>query len=267
MGRTGQVVDVIYHGDCLKILKAIPDATVDLVATDPPFGIGLKYDVYNDKVDYTKYLSWCEKWLTECVRILKPTGSIFVCIGDEYAAEMNVLMKQVGFQWRNWIIWAYTFGQNQRKKYSRCHTHIHYFVKNADDFVFNADDIRIPSARQVKYKDKRANPLGTVPPDVWNDDVWDDIPRLCGTYFERIKKEDGSVHPCQLPQSIVARMIKATTNIGDIVVDPFCGTGTTAATAKETGRKFITCDLSENYCKVAASRVFNDENAFSVLQL
>lgn len=254
--------DVIYLGDCVKVLGSLPDNSVAAVITDPPFNIGLKgYDVYKDKLTPDSYVSWCASWLKECHRVLSPNGAIMVMISDEFAAEMNILLKNQGFHFRNWITWAYTFGQNQRKKFSRCHTHIHYFVKDADNFIFNADDIRIPSKRQTQYKDKRANPLGTVPADTWTipSDYWDDIPRLCGTYKARIKKDDGSAHPCQLPDAIADRMIKAVSNPGDVVLDLFCGTGTFAASASRLNRKFITCDLSEEYARVAAHRIFGDD--------
>lgn len=287
--------NIIYNGDCLSVLGGTGTATVDLVCTDPPFNIGFPYDVYDDRKGYTEYISWCKSWLSECRRVLKDDGSIIVCIGDEYAAEMNILLKEQGFYFRNWIIWNYSFGQSQRKKFARSHTHIHWFTKHKTDFCFNADAVRVPSSRQLKYKDKRAHPLGKVPDDVYTTpacttklasqlldggslsvqadssigstakeenspsitDVWN-ISRLCGSFNERIKKEDGSAHPCQMPEGLLERLIKGVSDADDLIVDPFGGTGTTSAVAYRLGRRFITCDMSESYCKVIAQRIFGD---------
>lgn len=278
--------DVIYLGDCVQVLKSLPDASVDLVATDPPFNIGLKYDLYDDKKDYQAYLAWTRLWLTECRRVLKPTGSIFVCIGDEYQAEINVILKELGFFFRNTIIWYYTFGENQKKKFNRCHTVIHYFSKSSTEYKFFPDAVKVPSARMIKYKDGRAKSGGKLPDDVWEstsifdaspsalsddllapngipDDVWK-ISRVCGTFRERIKDADGTAHPCQMPESVMERIIKCSTESGDVVLDPFCGTGTTADAAKKNARKFITIDMSDKYASVASNRIFGKKDAYKV---
>jgi len=119
----------VYPGDCLEILNGLPDNSIDLIFADPPFNIGIKYDIHNDKMSYDEYYQWSEKWIKECYRILKPTGSIYIAIGDEFAAEINILLKRTGFYFRNWIIWYYTFGQNQRKKFNRSHTRIYISPK------------------------------------------------------------------------------------------------------------------------------------------
>jgi site-specific DNA-methyltransferase (adenine-specific) len=265
--------DVVYLGDCVKVLGSIPDGVVQTVATDPPFNIGLAYDLYEDKKDYKAYIAWSKSWLEQCHRILAPNGSIFVCIGDEYQAEINVLLKELGFFWRNTIIWYYTFGENQKKKFNRTHTVIHYFTKSATDYKFLPEAVKVPSKRQL-MGDKRAKAGGKLPDDVWEstshqdvapsalpDDVWK-ISRVCGTFKERILDADGSAHPCQMPSSVMERMIKCSTESGDLVVDPFCGTGTTAAAAQSLGRKFITMDMSEKYAGVAAERLYGDPTRF-----
>lgn len=265
--------NIIYHGDCVKVLGSLPSSCAQLVATDPPFNIGLKYDLYEDKKDYKAYLAWCKAWLTECHRILAPNGSIFVCIGDEYQAEINVLLKELGFYWRNTIIWYYTFGENQKAKFNRTHTVIHYFSKSSTEWKFYGDSVKVPSKRQL-MGDKRAKAGGKLPDDVWEstehgdvapsalpDDVWK-ISRVCGTFKERILDEDGSAHPCQMPMSVMERIVKCSTELGDLVVDPFCGTGTTAAAAQASGRKFITMDMSEKYAQVAATRLHGDKGQY-----
>lgn len=237
-------INKAYLGDCIKIMKEFSPNSVDLVFADPPFNIGIKYDKYNDNLSYDEYYKWSENWIMETYRILKKDGSIYIAIGDEFAAEINIILKHTGFYFRNWIIWYYTFGQNQKKKFNRAHTHILYFTKSKDKFKFNAEDIRIPSARQIIYNDKRANPKGKVPDDVW------EFSRVCGTFKERIGE-----HPCQMPESLLERIIRTSSDVGDIVLDPFGGTGTTAVVAKGLKRNYITIEISEKYYNVILKRL------------
>ena len=263
----------ITLGKCEDVLSFLPDACADLVATDPPFGIGLPYNLYEDNLPYEEYINWSRRWITECFRVLKPTGSLYLLIGDEYAAEIKVLLRETGFKFRNWLNWYYTFGQNQRKKFNRCHTHIFYYTKSSTDFTFNFADITVPSARQLVYGDKRAKAGGKVPDDIWevyardvdcrldqlrlypeDTQLWNDS-RLCGTFKERLIKSDGSAHPCQLPSALCGRIIKASSNPGDLVVDPFCGTGTFAYMAKKLGRNYITMEMDPEYVDLATRRL------------
>jgi site-specific DNA-methyltransferase (adenine-specific) len=237
-------VNEVYLGDCIKIMKELSPNSVDLVFADPPFNIGIKYDKYNDNLSYEEYYKWSENWIAETYRILKKAGSVYIAIGDEFAAELNIILKRKGFYFRNWIIWYYTFGQNQRKKFNRAHTHILYFTKDRDKFKFNSEAIRIPSARQLIYNDKRANPQGKVPDDVW------EFSRVCGTFKERLGE-----HPCQMPESLLERIIKTSSDVGDIILDPFGGTGTTATVAKKLKRNYITMEISENYYEVIIKRL------------
>jgi site-specific DNA-methyltransferase (adenine-specific) len=237
-------VNKVYLGDCIEIMKKLPDKSIDLVFADPPFNIGIKYDTHNDNMSYEEYYKWSEKWIGEAGRLLKNNGTIYVAIGDEFAAEINIILKRAGYYFRNWIIWYYAFGQNQRKKFNRAHTHILYFTKNKNQFTFNSNNIRIPSARQLIYKDKRANPIGKIPDDIWQ------FSRVCGTFKERIGK-----HPCQMPEDLLELIIKTSSNEGDLTLDPFGGTGTTAAVAKRFKRNFITMEISEEYYNIILKRL------------
>ena len=144
---------------------------------------------------------------------------------------------------RNWIIWHYTFGVNCTKKFNRSHAHILYYVADPKRFTFNADSVRVPSARQTKYADRRANPSGKIPDDTWT------ISRVCGTFKERTD------HPCQMPEAVLERIIRASTNPSDCVLDPFAGSGTTLAVAKRLGRRSIGIELSMRYAHDIAKRV------------
>ncbi len=163
-------VNSIYHHDCVDALQKIPAGSVDLAFADPPFNIGFDYDVYDDGQDPEKYLGWCKQWISGVHRALRDDGMFWLAIGDEYAAELKVMaQREVGFRCRSWVIWYYTFGVNCKNKFTRSHAHLFYFVKNDKQFTFLGDDLenRIPSARQLVYADKRANPNGRLPDDTW----------------------------------------------------------------------------------------------------
>jgi DNA modification methylase len=241
----------ILLGDCRTLLKEIPQKSVPLIFADPPFNIGFKYDVYDDKKTYQAYQFFTQQWIRRCVLRLAPHGSMFVAIGDEWAAQMKLeLDKHLTF--RNWIIWQFSFGQNCTHKFNRCHAHILYYVKDSKHFTFNADSVKVPSDRQTKYNDKRAKEGGKIPDDVWN------ISRVCGTFKER-----RGWHGCQMPESLLERIVKVASNPGDLVVDPFCGSGTTAAVAKRLGRRYWTCDVSAKYVKKAKARLSGVEEGLA----
>lgn len=160
----------IYHHDCVAALKQLPAGGVDLAFADPPFNIGFDYDVYDDGQSPETYLGWCKQWIGEIHRVLKDDGTFWLAIGDEYAAELKVIsQREIGFRCRSWVVWYYTFGVNCKNKFTRSHAHLFYFVKNDKQFTFRGDDLenRIPSARQLVYADKRANPNGRLPDDTW----------------------------------------------------------------------------------------------------
>ena len=245
------MINNIILGDSIEVMKQIPDNSIDLIFADPPYNIGVKYDIYKDNLTQAEYLNWVDKWIYQAVRILKSSGSIYIAINDENAAEFVLKLKNNGLFMRNWIIWYYTFGEHQNNKFTRSHTHILYFVKDKNNFIFNKDDIRIASVRQ-KIGDKRANSKGRIPDDVWYDnldDVWK-ISRIAGTFKERVQD-----FPCQMPIKVLERIILTSSNQNDIVLDPFAGSGTTLVVAKEYNRKYIGIELSPNYFEIATKRL------------
>jgi DNA modification methylase len=251
----------ILQGDCLRHLAALPEGCVDLAFADPPFNIGYEYDVYNDRQSKDEYLCWTEQWLSAVQRVLKPGGAFFVAIGDEYAAEIKVRLDALGMTMRNWIVWHYTFGVHCTKKFTRSHAHILYFVNDPKRFTFNADEVRVPSARQTTYADRRANPKGRVPDDTWmlrpqederffdsESDTWY-VSRVCGTFKER------TGHPCQMPEGVLERIVRVASNPGELVLDPFAGSGTTLAVAKRLGRSYLGIELSPEYAEKVRQRL------------
>lgn len=246
-------LNTIHRLDCIEAMGQLDEGCVDLAFADPPFNIGYEYDVYQDKKDTRAYLDWSRQWISGIHRVLKPTGAFWLAIGDEYAAELKVLSQELGFHCRSWVVWYYTFGVNCKYKFSRSHVHIFHFVKDPETFTFNRDAILIPSARQLVYADKRAA-AGRLPDDTWilrpqdlpqgfarDEDVWY-FPRVAGTFKER-----KGYHGCQMPEQLLGRIIKACSNPGELVLDPFCGSSTTVAVAKKLGRQFLSFDISDEY--------------------
>ncbi|MGB7161322.1 MAG: site-specific DNA-methyltransferase [Tepidisphaeraceae bacterium] len=260
----------IIHGDSIKTLNEGPEGWVDLVFADPPFNIGYLYHNYDDEKDVDEYVNWSEQWMRAVYRALKPSGSFYLAIGDEFAADLcHVARRKIGFHMRNWIIWHYTFGQQTKKMFAKSHTHILYFTKEKPNpgmtnLTFNADDVRVASARQTTYGDKRANSKGKLPDDTWflrpqeaaphayfeaGCDTWNES-RVCGTFKER-----EGWHGCQMPIGVLNRIIKASSNVGDVVLDPFNGSGTTAVAAALLDRQYVGIDQSEEYVGYARKRL------------
>jgi site-specific DNA-methyltransferase (adenine-specific) len=238
----------IVCDDCVKLLRQVEKPFADLIFADPPFNIGYTYDKYHDRKASDRYIAWTTDWISACTAVLQPHGSFYIAIGDDYAANVKLIADAQGLVLRNWIIWHYSFGQQTKNKFARAHTHIFYFVKDAKNFAFNDEMVRVISDRQKKYADKRANPAGKMP-----DDVWNEYARVCGTFTER------TGFPCQMPESLLARIIRVSSNEGDWVLDPFCGSGTTAAVAHKLGRAYTTIDLSEQYVEAAKERIAEAE--------
>lgn len=252
----------IIHGDCIDGMTRLPEGCVDLVFADPPFNIGYDYDVYDDRQEHAAYLDWSRKWIAAVHRALKADGTFWLAIGDEYAAELKLLSQEHGFTCRSWVVWYYTFGVNCKKKFTRSHAHLFHFVKNAKQFTFNAEAVRVPSARQLVYNDARANPVGRLPDDTWilrpqdlpegfqaDEDTWY-FPRVAGTFKER-----AGFHGCQMPEQLLGRIIRCCSNPGELVLDPFSGSATTVTVAKKLGRGFLAFDLSEDYVQLGLQRL------------
>ena len=280
--RAGPPVNSIVHGNCIEQLARLPEGWVDLCFADPPFNIGYRYHNYDDRRDVDEYLDFSRQWIRAVHRALRPGGSFYLAIGDEFAADLCVIARrELGFTLRSWIIWHYTFGQQTKKRFAKSHTHILYLSKGDDlsEITFNADAVRVASARQTTYADHRANPKGKLPDDTWflrpqetqivepsyaalmkgrsdvlpffdpESDTWF-VSRVCGTFKER-----EGWHGCQMPIAILDRIIKASSNPGDVVLDPFNGSGTTVVSAAMLERRYVGIDQSEEYVAFARKRL------------
>lgn len=236
---------MIHNGTAIEGFELLKKSGLRaaLVFADPPFGINYKYDVHDDSMSDSDYQWFTDVWISGLGDVLGETGSLFVAINDERVCTVKTAIEKTGlFTFRNWIVWHYTFGPHQKKKFGRDHAHILYYVRDPKRFTFNADSIRIQSARQ-RLGDKRANPAGRVPGDVW------EFPRLPGNAKER------TGHPCQMPLAILERIIRVSTNPGELVYDPFLGSGTTAVAAKMHGRRYAGSELSPQYCEAISKRL------------
>lgn len=242
-------LDQVILGDCLEKLADIPDSSIDVCFADPPFNLDKKYTAYDDQKSLEDYLAWCEKWLVELVRVTKPTGSILVHNIPKwltyYAATLN---KHAHF--RHWIAWD-AMSMPLGKTLLPAHYGILFYSKQAKGTKFY--EIRAPHKtcrecgaylKDYGGKKDQMHPFGYLVSDVWTD-----IHRI-----RHSKRRDGE-HPCQLPIHLLERLILMTTDAGDVVLDPFLGTGTTAIAAKNLGRHYIGIELDPIYEKIASDKL------------
>jgi site-specific DNA-methyltransferase (adenine-specific) len=236
----------ITCGDCITEMQQMKAGTARLIFADSPYNIGINYGqgVKADQLTDKTYLKWCSKWMAACERLLTPDGSLWVMINDEYADHFGILLRNTGLHRRAWIKWYETFGVNCTKNFNRCSRHIFYCVKNPKDFVFNTEAITRPSDRQVKYADKRASPHGKIWDNVWS------IPRLVDNSKERLPD-----FPTQLPLDLVRPIVQCASEPGDLVIDPFCGSGTTGVAASKSGRRFVGIEKNRRFVRAAETRL------------
>lgn len=238
----------IIHGDCLELFRQIPDNSVDVTFADPPFNLKKKYHSTKDRLELEEYVDWCELWMAEMVRVTKVSGSIFVHNIPRWLTYfVNVLNKLADF--KHWISWEAPTAP-MGKTLQPAHYGILFYAKQAKTNKFY--EIRHPHPRCRKcgylrkdYGGKKAvlHPFGPLVSDSWTD-----IHRI------RHNKYRDS-HPCQLPIHLLERILLMSTDEGDIVLDPFLGTGTTAIAAKRLGRHYIGFELDEAYTTIARDKV------------
>ena len=247
---------VLFHGDRLDLLKSLPDKSVKLVVTSPPYNIGKEYE---KRRDLDLYLADQEETIKESLRVLKDNGSLCWQVGNHVATDGEIypldmliypIAKKYGFKLRNRIIWHFGHGLHSSKRLSGRHETIIWFTKT-DDYTFNLDPIRVPQKYPGKrnYKDGAkkgelsGNPLGKNPSDVW------DIPNVKSMHPEKTD------HPCQFPIELIERLVLSLTDKGDIVVDPYVGVGSALCAAVLHGRKGFGSDIGKNYLKTAEKRI------------
>lgn len=247
----------IHVGDCRELLPELPEvrrSELDLVFADPPFNWKRAYDEWDDAMPDPDYLAFTYDWLDLCIGGLKDTGSIWVNIPDTWAAEIVVHLKQRRLHMINWCVWHYRFGQNTTKRFINSKVHALYFCKNPAKRRWNARNILETSDRRSIYGDPRTEskkdgmPAGMrVPMDVWY-----------GRYWGRVQgnnKERRHYHDNQLPEVYLERVVECSSDPGDLVLDPFLGSGTTGVVAHALGRRFVGTEFSAQNAKNAFDRI------------
>jgi site-specific DNA-methyltransferase (adenine-specific) len=280
--RTSDPDTQLYIGDCRDILATLPEkGQVDLIFADPPFNWDVPYDSWKDGMPRAEYERFTFDWLDGCIEALAPHGSLWVNVPDDSAAEVVMHLKRRGLTMINWCIWHFRFGQNRSSSFIMSKVHVLYFAKSAElrsqrsevrgqkkagsadlrpltadlcppGRIWNPDSILELSDRASIYADPRTMAKDTnkglrVPMDVWYGKYWG---RIQGNNKERRHN-----HHNQIPEIYLERVIKACSNPGNLVLDPFCGSGTTSTVARALGRRSITIEYSEVNAKSAWERI------------
>ena len=257
---------VLFDGNCSELLKDIPSSSVDLVITSPPYNLGKKYE---KKMSLQAYLKNQEPVIVELVRVLADTGNLCWQVGN-YVEKGEVfpldiyfyeIFRRFGLKLRNRIIWRFNHGLHCKNRFSGRYEVILWFSKT-DEYIFNLDPVRVPA----KYPGKRhfkgpkrgqlsGNPLGKNPSDIWDvvthdweDGVWD-IPNVKANHPEKTE------HPCQFPVELVERCVLALTQPEGVVLDPYCGVGSTIIAALQHNRKAIAAELDSSYIEITRERI------------
>jgi adenine-specific DNA-methyltransferase len=245
---------VLYPGDCMDLLKTVPDNTFQLVVTSPPYNIGKEYE---RRLKLGAYLDQQAAVIRECVRCLSPHGSICWQVGNYVEGGAIIPLDTIlypifmglGLKMRNRIIWHFEHGLHCSRRFSGRYETIIWFSKS-DEYVFNLDQVRVPQKYPGKkhFKGPKAgayssNPLGKNPGDLWI------IPNVKSNHVEKTE------HPCQFPVELIERLVLSMTNEGDWVFDPFLGTGTSIIAAIRHKRKGAGAEIFQRYVKLAAERI------------
>ncbi len=241
----------IIFGDAIEALKKIPNGTIDLIFIDPPYNIGKNFSGLKDKwVSDNDYLNWCYTWIDLCIDKLKSNGSMYIMTATQFMPFFDIYIRKKLFILSR-IVWSYdSSGVQAKKYYGSLYEPILFCVKDKNNYTFNASDILVEAKTGSKRKliDYR-KPVPSiynsqkVPGNVWN--------------FSRVRyrMEEYEEHPSQKPVALLERIIKASSNIGDIILDPFAGTFTTGYVAKMLNRKSIGIEIQENYLKIGLRRL------------
>lgn len=251
-----EIGGTLIKGDALTELRKLKSNTVQLIITSPPYNIGKEYE---KKIDYSTYLENMTPVIEELYRVLRPGGSLCWQVGngvrDGEIFPLDILFypifSSLKLKLRNRIVWSFGHGLHAKNRFSGRYETILWFTKG-DDYIFDLDSVRVPSKYPNKkhYKGPKkglvsSNPLGKNPGDVW------EITNIKALHPEKTE------HPCQFPTALVDRIVKALSEPGDIVLDPFVGSGTTMVVAGANGRKSLGIEISSKYVNITRKRVNN----------
>lgn len=240
----------ILHGDVLKALATVDTDSVDLIFADPPYNIGKDFNGLRDLREEGEYLDWCRAWIDECLRVLSPRGTFYLMCSTQMMAHLDLYCRE-RLQVLSRIVWTYdSSGVQARKYFGSMWEPILHMVSDPRDYVFNADDIKVEAKTGAKRNliDYRKDPPQPYSNEKVPGNVWD---------FARVRwrMEEYEDHPSQKPEALLERVIRASSNPGDLVMDPFAGTFTTCAVAARLGRRSLGVEINESYVKVGLRRV------------
>lgn len=230
----------IICGDAIEEMAKIPDKSVRLIVTDPPYNLNKNYGNNQDCLEFEEYLDFSRKWLREACRVLTNDGTLYVFMGMRYISYIYAILEQeLGMTFNSWITWFYTQGIGKTKGFSPRHDDILMFTKHPKKFVFNLDEIRVPQ----KFYRSVNNMRGANPGNVWE--------------FSHMHycNRNRQAHPTQKPEGLYERMILASSNEGDTVLDPFLGSGTLLRVCQQTNRIGIGIDINPEYIDMAKERL------------
>lgn len=236
----------LINDDAFIALKKIPDESINLIISDPPYNIGKDYGKTKDNLEKKEYLSFSIEWLKEAKRILKKDGTIYVFMGLKYISYIyQILEEELNLTFQNWIVWHYTQGLGKKNGFSSRHDDILVFSKGNKP-TFNLDNIRIPQ----KYYRKGNNMRGANPGNVWN--------------FSHVHycHENRQNHPTQKPEGLIERIILASSNEFDHILDPFSGSGTTLRVCQQTNRHCFSIEINKEYVDSSLNRLSKKFNGF-----
>lgn len=252
MNEFGNKEHKIYQGDAIEVLQnKIEDNSIDLIFVDPPYNIGKNFNGLKDEWKSDEdYLKWCYQWIDLLLKKLKNNGSLYIMTSTQFIPNFDIYLRnKINILSR--IVWSYdSSGVQAKNHYGSMYEPILFCVKNKKNYTFNSEDILVEAKTGSKRKliDYRKNPpqpynTKKVPGNVWN--------------FSRVRyrMSEYEKHPTQKPIALLERVIKASTNEGDIVLDPFSGTFTTSYVAKKLNRKSIGIEINEEYSKIGIRRV------------
>lgn len=236
----------IVLGDSIKVMSNIEGESIDLIVADPPYNVGKDYGNNSDKQSKEEYLEFSKKWMKEAVRILKNTGTLYIFGGQKYIAHIYIMLENLNLKNNGWIVWHYTQGAGRTKGYSSRHDDILVFTKS-NNYTFNLDNVRIPQ----KYYRKANNMRGANPGNVWS------LPHV------HYSEKDRTIHPTQKPHALYERMILGSSNEGDLVLDPFAGSGSSLVVSKRTGRNFIGIEIEPKFVDLCNKELAKDYKSFN----
>lgn len=240
----------IIHGDVIEGLRSVPSHSIDLIFADPPYNIGKDFDGIHDSKDEDEFFEWCWAWLLECKRVLKPNGTFYLMNSTQNMPRLDLWCRQ-NFTILSRIVWSYDSSGVQAKRFfGSMYEPILHMVVDPKAYTFNANEILVEAKTGAKrqlidYRKNPPQPYNTtkVPGNVW------DFPRV------RFKMDEYENHPSQKPEALLERIIKASSCVGDHVLDPFGGSFSTGAVAAKLGRKSTSIELNETYVKIGLRRI------------